>query len=162
MCKCLVEETGETRLKNKPLPEEKEGYIEQRLQGQLDYYHRKCLSLKKEYYCLSTLNIIATALIPTFTLAVDDYTFFKYIIAALGAAASILTSILLLHKTKETHLSFRSTYEALKRERVFYLNRVGDYAEKEPEKRSILFITNCEKLMMDEQKAWIVQQQDKN
>lgn len=153
---------GRNKVEKKPLPEEKEGYIEQRLQGQLDYYHMKSLSLKKEYYCLSILNIIATALIPIFTVAVDDCTFFKYIIAALGAAASILTSILLLRKTKETHLSFRSTYEALKREQVFYLNQVGDYAEKEPEKRGILFITNCEKLMLNEQKAWIAQRQDKN
>lgn len=159
MCKYFAEET---KLKNKPLPEEKGGYIEQRLQGQLDYYHRTCLSLKKEYYCLSTLNIIATALIPIFTAAVDECAFCKYIIAVLGAAASIFTSILLLHKTKETQLSFRSTYEALKREQIFYLNQVGDYADKEPEKRGILFITNCEELMMNEQKAWIVQRRDKN
>lgn len=159
MCKYLAEET---QLKNKPLPEDKEGYIDQRLRGQLDYYHTKCLSLKKEYYCLSVLNIIVTALIPVFTLAVDDCTFCKYIIAALSTAASIFASILLLHKTKETQLSFRSTYEALKREQIFYMNQVGDYAEKEPEKRATLFINNCEKLMMNEQKTWIEQRQDKN
>ena len=83
----------------------------------------------------------------------NDCTFCKYIIAVFGASASIFTSILLLHKTKETQLSFRSTYEALKIERTFYLNQVGDYADKEPEKRGILFITNCEELMMNEQKA---------
>lgn len=159
MCKYLAEET---QLKNKPLPEDKEGYIDQRLRGQLDYYHTKCLSLKKEYYCLSLLNIIVTALIPVFTLAVDDCTFCKYIITALSAAAGIFASILLLHKTKETQLSFRSTYEALKREQIFYMNQVGDYAEKEPEKRATLFINNCEKLMMNEQKTWIEQRQDKN
>lgn len=159
MCKYLSEEI---QLKNKPLPEDKEGYIEQRLQGQMDYYHTKCLSLKKEYYCLSILNIIVTALIPIFTLAVENCIFCKYIIVALGAAASIFTSILLLHKTKETQLSFRSTYEALKREQVFYLNQVGDYMETEPEKRATLFIDNCEKIMMNEQKTWIEQRQDKN
>ena len=126
------------------------------------YYHTKCLSLKKEYYCLSILNIIVTALIPIFTLAVENCIFCKYIIVALGAAASIFTSILLLHKTKETQLSFRSTYEALKREQVFYLNQVGDYMETEPEKRATLFIDNCEKIMMNEQKTWIEQRQDKN
>lgn len=129
-------------------------YIENRLQGQMNYYHSACMHLQKEYNWLSILNIITTAIIPVFTLAIDDMDFFKYIVAVLGAVASVFTSILLLHKTKENQVNYRSTYETLKIERIYYTYGIEKYKEINNGERQELFIETCETIMKGEHRTW--------
>lgn len=144
-----------------PLPEEKEGYIEQRLHGQMSYYHRKSTQLRKEYHLLSTLNILVTSAIPVLTLAVEDWSFCKYLIAVLSAITAILSAILLLHKTAERYSDYRKTYEELKKEEIYYLNRAEKYKDKETQECGALFIQQCEELMSAEHHTWAEFKYDK-
>lgn len=135
-------------------PNYNDSYIKNRLQGQVDYYHKACMRLQKEYNWLSILNIITTAVIPLFTLAIKDWDFAKYIVALLGALATIFTSILLLHKTKEKQINYRSTYENLKTEQIYYINNIEKYKDKNDTECHELFIETCENLMKNEHGAW--------
>lgn len=145
-----------------PLPEEKGGYIEQRMQGQMAYYHKKSMHLQKEYNWLSILNIVVTAMIPIFTLAMDSWDYCKYVIAVMGAISTVIASILLLHKTEERYSNYRKIYEALKTEKIYYLNRVEKYMNKEARECGALFIEKCEELMASEHNAWFNLKQDKS
>lgn len=129
-------------------------YVKNRLSGQMKYYKEKCASLKKEYYILSAANIILLALIPVVTLAADKFTPIKYIIASMSATASILSSILLLHRTKDKWLEYRSTYEQLKSEEAKYSFHIGIYADKEEKERDHLFMERCEDIMEREHTDW--------
>jgi uncharacterized membrane protein len=125
-------------------------YIETRLKPQMDYYSNKCSSLQKEYYRLSLVSIVVNAIIPIFTMATDSFFLVKYIIAALSAVATITSSILLLRKTKDTWVEYRSTYEQLKREKIMFEMGVGEYSSQDEDR----FIMNCENIMNNEHSAW--------
>lgn len=133
---------------------ESDSYIENRLQEQMNYYHRECAQLQREYNGLSFFNIVITALIPMFTLAINDWYFSKYIVVALGALDTITTSILLLHKTKENQVNYRSTYENLKKEYIYYINSIEKYKDKSYQESRELFIETCENLMQSEHSIW--------
>lgn len=149
-----LEAQGKLIAEEAPLPEEEGGYIEKRLQGQMNYYHNACVKLQKEYHCLSILNIIVTSSVPVFTLAVEDWSAAKYIVAVLSVIATACTSILLLHKTKDIQVNYRATYEALKTEQIFYLNGVEVYAGMAHGQRAAVFIKRCEELMGNEHRTW--------
>lgn len=125
-------------------------YISERLDGQMKYYKNRCKSLKYEYYTLSIIVIIATAIIPIFTIAVDAISILKYVVAALSAIATILNSILLLRKTKEKWTEYRVTYEQLKHEKTMFTSGVGKYCNGD----ECAFIEACENIMCSEHKVW--------
>jgi uncharacterized membrane protein YgaE (UPF0421/DUF939 family) len=137
------------------LPEDSGGYIEIRLNGQMRYYHKLCRKLKREENICALMSIICTALIPIFILSIDDIAIIKHIVALLGAASTVCSSILLLHRTKEVKLNYRATYEALKREYTFYINSIDVYASNNHEEKAKMFIKRCETIMRDENDNWI-------
>lgn len=129
-------------------------YITERLNEQIAYYGKKSIRLQREYYILSILNIIILALVPFLTLLSDFSMLYRYIIAGSSAVASILSSILLLRKTKDNWLEFRATGEALKTELEEYRYRVGLYDGKTEEASNKILVQQCEKIMQSEHSAW--------
>ena len=116
----------------------------------MEYYHNKCTALRKEYYWLSGISIVINAVIPILSMGIESTGVLKYAIAALSASASVMSSILLLRKTKDTWIKYRSTYEKLKKEKVLFENSAGKYkmaTEKD-------FILACEEIMESEHNAW--------
>lgn len=128
----------------------KTNYIETRLKEQMDYYHNKCKKLRKEYYCLSGISIVINAIIPVLSMGIESDGILKYIIALLSATASILSSFLLLRKTKDTWIKYRRTYERLKKEKVLFETSSGKYKTASEED----FILACEEILESEHTAW--------
>lgn len=128
----------------------KANYIETRLNGQMEYYHKKCTSLRNEYYGLSGISIVINAFIPVLSIGIESTGWLKYIVAILSATTSVLTSLLLLRKTKETWIRYRSTYEQLKHEKILFETSSGKYATANEQE----FIVACEAIMMSEHTAW--------
>lgn len=152
--KTITENPGSLKMRATYLLDENDSYIKNRLQEQMNYYHKTCMKLQKEYNWLSILSIVSTAFISVFTLAVTDWLFSKYIVAMLSAFSTVLTSILLLHKTKENQVNYRRTYEMLKTEHIFFLNGIEKYKDKNLQERRDLFIETCENLMQSEHSIW--------
>ena len=125
-------------------------YIDTRLDSQLEYYRAKCSKLRSEYYWLSGASIVINAVIPILSMGIESAGVLKYIIAVLSASATVMSSILLLRKTKDTWIKYRSTYEKLEKEKVLFENSAGKY-ETATEKD---FILACEEIMESEHNAW--------
>ena len=99
----------------------KTNYIETRLDDQMAYYRKKCASAQKEYFWMSTASIVINAVVPVLAMGGDVATWLRYIIAGLSAAASIISSIILLRKPKDIWIEYRSTYEKLKKEKILFV-----------------------------------------
>lgn len=125
-------------------------YITDRLDKQMEYYHKKCVSLRNEYYRFSAITIIINAIIPVLSMGVDTIGALKYVIASVSALSSILSSMLLLRKTKDTWVRYRYTYEALKKEKILFQTASGKYRNGTEED----FILTCEAIMESENNAW--------
>lgn len=128
----------------------KTDYIEKRLKGQMDYYSKKSAKSRKEYYWMSTILIVINALIPVLSLGIESTGIQKYIVAALGSASTIISSVLLLRKPKDTWIKYRSTYEKLKKEKILFETSSGKYKNGTEEE----FILTCEEIMESEHKHW--------
>ena len=128
----------------------KTDYIDTRLDNQMKYYRTKCSKLRSEYYWLSGVSIVINAVIPILSMGIEFTGVLRYIIAALSASVTVMSSILLLCKTKDTWIKYRSTYEKLKKEKVLFEHSAGKYktaTEKD-------FILACEEIMESEHNAW--------
>lgn len=128
----------------------KTDYITNRLDKQMGYYHKKCISLQREYYIISIAIIVINAVIPVLSMGIDSVGVLKYLIASLSSLSSILSSVMLLRKTKETWVEYRSTYEKLKAEKILYETSSGRYQNGAEED----FILVCETIMGSEHNAW--------
>ena len=128
----------------------KTDYIDTRLDNQLEYYRAKSSKLRSEYYWLSGASIVINAVIPILSMGIESAGVLKYIIAALSASVTVMSSILLLRKTKDTWIKYRSTYEKLKKEKVLFENSAGKYETA----TETDFILACEEIMESEHNAW--------
>lgn len=133
-------------------------YIETRLNNQMEYYHKKSTKLRKEYYWLSSVSIVINATIPVLSMSIESTGVLKYVIAALSATVSVLSSFLLLRKTKDTWIKYRSTYEKLKKEKVLFETSSGKYQTASEED----FILTCEEIMESEHSTWEKMHQNGN
>lgn len=127
-----------------------EEYIEKRLQPQIEYYSGKSARLKKEFYWLSILALVANAVIPVLALSIDSEGISKYFVAILSSISTILSGILLIKKTKDNWVSYRLTCEALKREKILFETKSGKYKDASFND----FVVACEKIIADENTAW--------
>ena len=125
-------------------------YITNRLDPQMGYYKNKCERLSKEFNWISIITIVINALIPVISMATENGPIVKYVIASASALATILSSVLLLRKTKENWVEYRSTYEKLKREKVLFETKSGIYQTASIND----FILNCENIMDAEHNLW--------
>jgi len=131
-----------------------EQYMTERLNPQINYYNKKSVSCQRKYHALSIGNIVLTALIPVITMLSNDFSCAKYTVALAGAVASILSSVLLLKKYKETWLECRITCEILISERETYRHSAGVYKTLPEDERDTHFIERCEEIMSSEHSNW--------
>lgn len=125
-------------------------YIKNRLDPQMSYYKSKCKALRKEYNIISIATIVINAAIPVLSMVTDFTPVVKYIIASISALATVFSSVLLLRKTKEHWVEYRTTYEKLKREKVLFEAKAGVYQTASENE----FILNCENIMDAEHSLW--------
>lgn len=135
-------------------------YVDTRLEDQIKYYDNRSTHYQHEYYILSISDIILTAAIPILTLFLDVAPCVKYIIALLGAASTVLTSVLFLRRSKENWIESRSICEALKSEKEKYLHNCGQYQDLPQSSRAPLLVDTCEALMNEERANWSTRMKD--
>lgn len=131
-----------------------ERYIENRLLNQIEYYDKSSKKLQKEYYVISITSIVILAIIPVITLLPENLCFYKYLIAGASALSSILSSILLIRKTKENWLEYRATAETLQSELEKYRCSISSYNVKADNTRLGVLVERCEKIMSAEHAGW--------
>lgn len=135
-------------------------YVDTRLEDQIKYYDNRSTHYQGEHYLLSIVGIILTATIPVLTVFLDVIPCIKYLIAVIGAASSVLTSVLFLRRSKENWIESRSICEALKSEKEKYLHNSGQYQDLPQPARDALLVDTCEDLMNKERANWSTRMKD--
>ena len=126
-------------------------YLTERLDDQINWYDKKSGINQKNYKRLELLRLALAVSIPVLTLLIE-IGIMKYIIAAIGALIAFLEGINQVYNYKELWTKYRTTAEALKREKLLYLTKTAPYTQ---EKRLNLLIERSERIMGAENNSWI-------
>lgn len=130
----------------------KEEYLKERLESQIDWYDRKSVSNQKWFKRLQVMIIVASATIPFLSGFMDEDTLFlKLLIGVLGLAIATATAVLGLYQFQENWLEYRTTCETLRHEKFLFLTGAAPYDEEEP---FLLLVERVEGLISKENTNW--------
>lgn len=129
-----------------------ENYFTNRVDHQINYYNSKSSSYKKWHYTCQTVVIVCGALIPVFIGFADRWDYFKYVAALLGVAVTVAGSLATLKNYKDLWLSYRSTTEALTREKLLFENQIGATIGEDYDFKTFVF--SFEQILSGEQSDW--------
>lgn len=114
---------ADRRVDNSSVPEPREA-IWSRLEAQIAWFDARSVRNKRTFQLLKYAEIAAAAAIPIVTgLEVP-----REVAAILGGLVVVIESVLHLNQYHQNWITYRSTAEALKQERIFYLAHAGPYA----------------------------------
>jgi hypothetical protein len=147
------------------LSEQLPPYITQRLDDQISWYGKKSRSNKFRFRLCQAVIIVASAAIPIINLGIpligsglDQHAL--GISAILGGIITIVTALSQMDSYFETWVLYRTTQEALKREKFLYLNNAGDYYNiLEPAKLKLL-VERVEAMFSAENAKFLALQQN--
>lgn len=123
-----------------------------RLDEQLRWYERKSRSQRLLYQWLKVAQIAIAAAIPVAAALKAP----GGVAAVLGGTVVVLEGIQQLYQFQQKWISYRSTAEALKRERHLHEVLAGPYAESEHGDR--MLAERLEALISDETAGWVANQ----
>lgn len=126
-----------------------EDYLENRYRDQLSWYSKRSRQYKKWYHCLQVAIILLAAFLPGMTALVPEK---LWIITLMSSLLAFLTAILKAFNFQEDWISYRTTAEALKREKYYYDAKIGDYSTTKNAEQ--LFVDRIEDLMSIENTFW--------
>jgi hypothetical protein len=129
-----------------------ETYLRDRVQDQIAYYSSKSRVNKNRYQRLQIVAIVFGVLVPVLIGFSEQQPFLKYIAGALGAVVAIIESAQSLYKYKDNWITYRSTSEALIRERFLFNSNAGMYRDAEAFTR---FVEQVEQILSAENRVWL-------
>jgi hypothetical protein len=136
------------------VPQEPRDVARARLDDQLAWYERNAKSNQQWFKWLKVLQIVVAAAIPVVAAAGAS----APVAGALGGVIVVLEGVQQLFQFQQNWTSYRSTAEALKREKYLYLAKAGVYAD-EGERDRLLALT-VESLVSEETAKWAASQRE--
>ena len=133
-------------------------YLKDRYQDQVDWYDRKAATSQTVYHRMQWAIIILAAVTPVLVVFVLDRelpTALSHLPAVTSAAVAILTAALKTFKYQENWISYRSTCEALRREKHLFDADLNDYRAGSDKERRSVFVERVEDLLASENTAWL-------
>ena len=122
-----------------------DNYIKERLDDQRSWYAQKAAFNKSRYRTFQIIAIVATAIIPVINLtsgwSLDSGAQRAALLASsiISAGVAIIIAISQMEKYFETWILYRTTAEALKREKFLFQNGCAQYSNlSEPDKNRLL------------------------
>ena len=125
-----------------------------RLDSQIAWYDHRSRINRTLYKCLKTMIIASAAAIPVLTTAGLPHG--THIAAALGVSIAVLEGVQQLNQYQANWASYRSTAEALKHEKYFYLANAGPYAKTD--RPQALLAERTEEFISQEISKWFMGQ----
>lgn len=135
-----------------------EEYIVERVDNQIAWYSRKSALNKKYYMWTNGLIIFFGAMIPFIAGADGSQVVGKtgmqasFIVALLGVFTATFTGLSALMKFQEKWTIYRTTAEALIREKLLYTTATAPYHRGTTAYN--LFVTNIESILSTENSSW--------
>jgi hypothetical protein len=127
-------------------------YIQQRVDDQLNWFEKKSAWNQSRYKWLRTGTIAASVSIPVLSGMIAQFSWLTYVVGALGAMVALIEGILSLNKYQDNWVHYRSTAEALKREKLLFQTRSGLYQKAQDPFH--LLVSQVETILQSENQAW--------
>ncbi|HYR91439.1 MAG TPA: DUF4231 domain-containing protein [Terriglobia bacterium] len=123
-------------------------YLDEDFQAAVDFYDRRATRSKRWYRSMSVYLIVVSAtLTPIVALAPQD-TNWRVISTILAATIVVATGLLAHLKCHENWLSYRASWDALKRERRLFEAGVAEYVNATD--RAAMFVERVEAILARE------------
>jgi hypothetical protein len=127
-------------------------YIRTRVDEQMLWYSRASGQAQKWWKGLRLVEVIVAALIPfAAAYASQQHPFAQVAVSLLGVVVAVITGVLGVYKLQENWTKYRTTAEALKREKFLLMTRAGPYDGQNAEKE---FVARIEGILGKESEAW--------
>jgi hypothetical protein len=124
-------------------------YKEKRLGEQIQWHSRKARQNKQKFRLYQIIILIAGAIIPIINLAgIGDQT--RIMSSIIGVIIVIITGLTQLEKYQENWILYRTSAELLKKEKYFFENDVGDYANLDDVDKNKLLVERVESIVSAE------------
>ncbi|NOU16016.1 MAG: DUF4231 domain-containing protein [Bacteroidales bacterium] len=130
---------------------EVEKYINDRLDGQINWYSDKSSINKNYYYFFKTTEIVFAAIVPFLIASSEGLYIVKFIAGVLSIAIGIISGVLIAFKFQEKWIQYRATSESLKHEKYLYETKSGMYL-KNPD--FSVFVERVEFIISKENSDW--------
>jgi hypothetical protein len=128
---------------------EEEPYLNERWQQQRDYYSRQSARNKSWHQSLLLFSTVGAIIVPVL---LNITAVPKLLPTALSVLVAVAIALDTVYHFGDNWRAFRQALEALKRERVYYENRVGPYADTDTP--FSLFVQTCEAIVSEESKSY--------
>jgi len=123
------------------------------LDNQIAWYHRAALRQMVLYLTLKVVELVCASLVPLLVLlSSPDFPGLKYAAAGIGVVVVICQGLLALTQCHENWLRWRSTWHALRVERMLFISKVGKYAAED--KAAAMLVKRIEALVSQEFAGW--------
>jgi hypothetical protein len=139
-------------------------YMTERLDEQIKWYEKKSDYNKLRFRICQLIVIIASAIIPIINLGIPLTGSSPYqalgITAILGGIITIVTALSQMDTYFETWILYRTTVEALKKEKFLYMNNAADYTALPSQEAKIkLLVERVEEMLSSENSKFLSLQQ---
>jgi len=106
---------------------EKEEYMNERLNQQIDWYDDKSIKHQRIYKCWKIAQIILSATIPFAAGYIDSIKVLSVVVGVMGVIVTSIEGILTMGKYHENWIEYRRICETLKHEKYMFLTGTGVY-----------------------------------
>lgn len=128
-------------------------YLSSRVDDQINWLGIKAASNQKKYKMLRTTSLFASVLVPLLSGYSEKFGLsVTIVVGVLGAIVAICQGLLALNRYHENWVEYRSTAEALKREKIMYATHTTPYTAQNSFN---LFVENTEKILAGENQKWL-------
>ena len=131
---------------------DKDQYIAERLDLQIDWYDRKSVNNQHLFKWLQVTVIVLSTSIPLLSGYIDnDIPVIGIIVGGLGGMVTVLTSVHAIFQFNNNWLTYRATCELLQHEKYLFLAGAAPYDE---ENAFELLVERVEGIMSQENSNW--------
>ncbi len=134
----------------------KTNYSEERLDVQIKWYSTKASENKSSFHRSQITIIIIGVLIPVVNIIDFASIEIRMISAILGSIIVGITGIMQLKKYHENWIMYRSTEEAMKKEKYTYENSAGEYAGLSDEEKDKRIVENIESIISNQNVVFFI------
>lgn len=128
-----------------------QAYLENRVEEQIKWMSNKSKINQKNYKSLKVLEIAAAAVIPFLAGFHEKHASLPILSGLMGVLIVILNGLQQLYRYHENWITYRTTVEAMKREKILYETKADPYNEEDAFQK---FVLNCEAILANENKTW--------
>ncbi|MCW3109968.1 MAG: hypothetical protein JWQ09_4474 [Segetibacter sp.] len=130
---------------------EQADYIKNRVDDQIQWMEGKSVQNQKKYKQYKIAEIVTAAAIPFLAGLQNQIGGIAIATGILGVTLVVLNGLQQLYKYHENWITYRSTIEVLKREKILFETQTGPYNGSDA---FVKFVQNFEAILANENKVW--------